>query len=84
LSALEQALNEVLKRHEGLRTTFVAVDGQPFQVVAPITEWTLPIVNIQPLPEIERENEVQRLVNEEASRPFDLARGLLFRACGSF
>lgn len=81
LSALERALSEVLKRHEGLRTTFVAVDGQPFQVVAPITEWTLPIVNIQPLPESERENEVQRLVNEEAARPFDLARDPLFRAC---
>ena len=80
LSALEQALNEVLKRHEGLRTTFIAVGGQPFQVIAPITEWTLPIVIIQSLPEHERENEVQRLVDEEASRAFDLTRDLLFRA----
>jgi amino acid adenylation domain-containing protein len=81
LSALEQALNEVLKRHEALRTTFAAVDGRPFQVIAPITEWTLPIVEIPPLPESERENEIQRLVDEEARRPFDLGRGPLFRAC---
>ena len=80
LAALEQSLNEVVRRHEALRTTFSIVDGQPSQVIAPKLIITLPVVNLRPLSEVERENEVQRLVIEEARRSFDLARGPLLRA----
>ena len=80
LAALEQSLNEIVRRHEALRTTFSMVDGQPAQVIASNLTITLPIVDLTELPEVERETEVQRLVVEEARRPFDLARGPLLRA----
>lgn len=78
--ALEQSLNEIVKRHEALRTTFSIVDGRPVQVIAPLLTLTLPIVDLRELPETEREIEVQRLARSEARRPFDLAEGPLVRA----
>ena len=78
--ALKQSLDEIVKRHEALRTTFAIVDGRPVQVIAPLLTLTLPIVDLRELPETEREAEVQRLVTNEAQRPFDLAQGPLVRA----
>ncbi|HVB55147.1 MAG TPA: amino acid adenylation domain-containing protein [Candidatus Acidoferrales bacterium] len=78
--ALRQSLNEIVKRHEALRTTFSIVDGRPVQVIAPSLTLTVPIVDLRELPETERETEVQRLVTTEAQRPFDLAEGPLVRA----
>jgi amino acid adenylation domain-containing protein len=79
VAAFEWSLNEIVRRHETLRTTFASVDGKPVQVVA--TEFTLPlpIVDLQALSEPERESEAVRLATEEARRPFDLARLPLIR-----
>ncbi|MEH2238958.1 non-ribosomal peptide synthetase [Nostoc sp.] len=78
-TALVQSLNEVVRRHEVLRTNFTIVDGQPFQVIAPTLALTLPIVDLQLLPKDELEAEVRRLVTEEQARPFDLANDGLVR-----
>lgn len=48
-NVLEQSLNEIVRRHEALRTTFVVVDGQPVQFIVPILTLTLPVVNLQEL-----------------------------------
>ncbi|HEY9157249.1 amino acid adenylation domain-containing protein [Candidatus Binatus sp.] len=80
MAALKQSLDEIVKRHEALRTTFAIVDGRPVQVIAPLLSLTLPIVDLRELPEPERESEVQRLATNEARRPFDLAEGPLVRA----
>ena len=80
LVALEQSLNEIVKRHEALRTTFGVVDGRPVQVIAPLVTLTLPLVDLRELTESGRETELQRLVTNEARRPFDLAEGPLVRA----
>ncbi len=77
--ALEQSLNEIVKRHETLRTIFAMVDGGPVQVIAPTLTMTLPVVDLQDMSENEREVEVRRLAAEDARRPFDLARGPLLR-----
>ncbi len=79
LAALEQSLNEIVKRHESLRTTFAMVDGRPAQVIAPALTIKLPVVDLRKLPETERETEVRRLVTEGAERPFDLSQGPLLR-----
>ena len=78
--ALEQSVTEVLRRHEILRTTFRVVDGQPFQSIAPAKPFILPVTDLEPLPQAEREAEARRLATEEAHQPFDLAKGPLFRA----
>jgi amino acid adenylation domain-containing protein len=79
LAALEQCLNEIVKRHESLRTTFGKVDGRPTQVVAPTLTIKLPVVDLRKLPAGERDIEVRRLVTAEAQRPFDLSQGPLIR-----
>src|SRR6266536_3150271 len=78
--ALEQALNEIVQRHEALRTTFNAEKGEPVQVVAPATAVSLPVIDLQSLSPVERESRAREIAVEEAVRSFDLARGPLFRA----
>jgi len=79
LAALEQSLNEIVKRHESLRTTFGKVDGRPTQVIAPTLTIKLPVVDLRKLPASEQEAEVRRLVTAEAQRAFDLSQGPLIR-----
>ena len=80
LVALKHSLNEILQRHEVLRTTFTALEGYPVPVITPDLTVTLPVTDIQHRSEAEREAEVQRLTSIEAGRAFDLARGPLIRA----
>ncbi|HEX8556986.1 MAG TPA: amino acid adenylation domain-containing protein [Pyrinomonadaceae bacterium] len=79
-AALERSLGEIVRRHESLRTTFDTVGGEPRQVIAPAAPLRLPTVNLSGLAPREREAEAQRLVEEDARRPFDLAAGPLLRA----
>ncbi|HEX6287623.1 MAG TPA: amino acid adenylation domain-containing protein, partial [Herpetosiphonaceae bacterium] len=88
VAALERSLSEIVRRHESLRTTFVqagaALDGQLLQVIAPPRPIMLAPVDLHPegtrLPADQRQTEAQRLADEQALRPFDLARGPLLRA----
>src|SRR5215216_131933 len=80
VDALERSLNEIVRRHETLRTTFIAFDGRPAQVVAPSLEITLPVVDLRQEVTEEREERARRLAVEEARRIFDLAQGPLLRA----
>ena len=75
VEALEQSFNEIIRRHEALRTTFATVDGQLVQVIAPTLHMPLMVRDLRALPETEREDEAQRLVQEESQRPFDLTQG---------
>ncbi|HET7287153.1 MAG TPA: condensation domain-containing protein, partial [Pyrinomonadaceae bacterium] len=80
LEALERSLTELIRRHEGLRTTFHLIDGEPVQVIGAPQPLTLNIIDLTRLPQKEREAEARRLANEESQLPFDLSRGPLFRA----
>lgn len=79
LAALEQSFNEILRRHEVLRTTFTVVEGQPVQVIAPTLPLTLPVVDLQKLPEAERKGEVLRRATEESQQSFNLSKTPLLR-----
>ncbi|MBW4493512.1 MAG: amino acid adenylation domain-containing protein [Oscillatoria princeps RMCB-10] len=78
--ALTRSINEIVRRHEALRTVFAAADGEPFQEIAPTLTVQLPVVDLQHFPPEQRQVEAQRLALEEAHRPFDLAQGPLLRA----
>ena len=80
VTALRQSLNEICKRHEALRTIFKEINGFPWQVILPPTDTELPTVDLTELPADRREREAQRLITEEAQRPFDLSQGPLIRA----
>ncbi|HEV2735821.1 MAG TPA: amino acid adenylation domain-containing protein, partial [Longimicrobiaceae bacterium] len=80
VAALERALGEIVRRHEALRTVFCETDAGPVQVVAPFAGFVLAVRDLAGLGEGAREAEVKRLAGEDASRPFDLSAGPLFRA----
>jgi len=77
---LEQSVNEVVCRHESLRTRFVSIDGQPMQVVTPALNVSLPVSDLAESSEEERQSRREKLVIDEAQRPFDLAHEQLWRA----
>ena len=77
--ALEQSLNEILRRHEVLRTAFGVVDGQPVQIITPTLTVSLAVSDLQELPKEEREAEVRLRVTQEAQTPFNLAQDSLAR-----
>jgi hypothetical protein len=63
-----------------LRTSFPTIAGRPVQQIGPAAEFDVSVVELEHLPDGEREAEVGRLTAEEADRPFDLARGPVVRA----
>ncbi|MFY0567872.1 MupA/Atu3671 family FMN-dependent luciferase-like monooxygenase [Archangium lansingense] len=77
-AALERALNEVVRRHEALRSTFVLEDSGPVQRIAESLTVPLPVVPLDV--EGDRDEAIARWASEEARRPFDLAAGPLIRA----
>ncbi|HKX28928.1 MAG TPA: amino acid adenylation domain-containing protein [Blastocatellia bacterium] len=79
LEAMKQALNEVVARHEMLRTTFSAESGKPKQVIAPVSQVELMVENLSDLAGEAREAAALRLASQEAKRPFTLSRGPLIR-----
>jgi amino acid adenylation domain-containing protein len=79
-TVLERSLNEIVRRHESLRTMFPVVDGRPVQVVTPHQAFALPVIDLRALGRREKEARAMRLTSEHAQRPFDLAQGPLFRA----
>jgi amino acid adenylation domain-containing protein len=78
--ALERALGEVVRRHHALRTVLREVESAPRQVVTPFAGLALPIADLAGMDPAEREAEVRRRCAAEASHPFDLSAGPLFRA----
>jgi amino acid adenylation domain-containing protein len=78
-AAMERAIATLVDRHESLRTVFRVVDGSPVQVVVPARPLRVPI-EAADTPAEAREAAALRLVGDELARPFDLARGPIFRA----
>ncbi|HST59426.1 MAG TPA: amino acid adenylation domain-containing protein, partial [Longimicrobium sp.] len=78
--ALRQALEDLVHRHEALRTVFAAQGGRPVQVVTPPAPFAMSLTDLSELPAQLAEREAARIADEEARRPFDLATGPLFRA----
>jgi len=68
-TALEKSLNEIIRRHEALRTTFASLDGSPVQIIAPELHLPLIIINLRNLPHAEREQETMRMAAEETREP---------------
>ncbi len=80
LPVLRRALDEIVRRHESLRTTFTVQDGEPVQVIAAERKQPVEVIDLRPFPETQRYVEAQRLTFKETMTPFDLERGPLLRA----
>lgn len=79
INILQDSLNEVIRRHEALRTTFSVIDDQPMQVIAPSFALQLSPIDLQSLRSEEKEATAQSIIKEEAKHIFDLAKGPLIR-----
>ncbi|NEO73602.1 condensation domain-containing protein, partial [Moorena sp. SIO3H5] len=73
---LDQSLNEIIRRHENLRTCFPDKDGKPIQVISPVANINLSTVELS---SSEQSNKLKQLASTEAEKPFDLAQGPLLR-----
>ncbi|HET6374945.1 MAG TPA: condensation domain-containing protein, partial [Methylocella sp.] len=80
-AALGTALQAVVQRHEILRTSFPAVNGQPVQAIAQELPVIIPTVRLPAHADQDRRAIVQRLAMEESRKPFDLSSGPLIRGC---
>jgi hypothetical protein len=80
VNVLEQTLNEIIRRHEILRTTFSTVADRPLQFISAPAPLSLPLTDLSTIPSLaERQRQLQLLASAEARLPFDLARGPLLR-----
>ena len=79
VAPFERVFNEIVRRHESLRTTFDVDRDQPVQIVAPALEISVPVIDLRDLPPPALDAEVRKRAQEEARRPFDLSRGPLLR-----
>ena len=78
IPALEEALNEIIKRHEVLRTRIIEIAGQPLQEILPNTTIELRVLDLSDVPQ--GEAEAQRLSADDARQPYNLAEAPLMRA----
>ena len=78
--ALEKSLNEIVRRHEALRSTFREVNGEAMQVVTETVTIPLVLSDLTGSPAGERESAALAIVKDEARLPLDLQKGPLLRA----
>ncbi|HEY9401549.1 MAG TPA: amino acid adenylation domain-containing protein, partial [Pyrinomonadaceae bacterium] len=78
--SLQQSLDEVVRRHESLRTNFGSIEGRPVQIIVPEVHVGLPVADLRGLPLEAREECATRLMSEEEQKPFDLLQAPLVRA----
>ncbi|HEX2931054.1 MAG TPA: condensation domain-containing protein, partial [Candidatus Binatia bacterium] len=77
---LERSVNQIIDRHEVLRTVFHAVDGQPMPIILPAMRIDLQVIDVGfAVSGRTGESEVCRIAGEIAGQPFDLTKGPLLR-----
>jgi amino acid adenylation domain-containing protein/FkbH-like protein len=80
VEALRASLNEIVRRHETLRTRFDKNGTHAVQEICPWRELPMEVIDLTSVPREHREQEARRLATEEVQRPFDLKQGYLLRA----
>lgn len=78
--ALEKSLNQIIARHETLRTLFTLNHGELLQTILPELHITLSVVDLRNIPDTNKKQRALDLAGNEAARHFDISRGPLIRA----
>jgi amino acid adenylation domain-containing protein len=76
--ALQGAVNEIVRRHQTLRSRFIDAGGKPMQTVE--RNVTVPVTFVDLADEPDREARLRSVCGEQIGRPFDLSRDALLRA----
>ncbi len=79
-STLRRSLDEIIRRHEALRTTYLVVDGAPAQKINPPAPLDLPLIDLSDLAATPQETRLKELAVEQTRIPFSLSEGPLIRA----
>lgn len=79
-AALRHAIDAIVQRHESLRTTFIEVQGQAIQVIAPELHIEAPLSDLSGLDVRIRQQRIESALRREREEEFDLAQGPLLRA----
>jgi acyl-CoA synthetase (AMP-forming)/AMP-acid ligase II/acyl carrier protein len=79
VAVLERSINDIVRRHDILRTTFASRDGGHVQIIAPQLTVPLTFDDLQALPASKKGIAAQRLVQDEVLHSFNLAQGPLLR-----
>ena len=77
VGVLTRALEEIVRRHEILRTVFPTIDNRPVQKILPPFELPVPVVDLSDIPELARTLKAREIIDLEGARPFDLSTPLL-------
>src|ERR1041384_1139067 len=80
VEALEESLNQLIVRHEVLRTTIDVIDGEPVQIIAPELQLKLPVTDLRGFAGADQKAVLRREAEREAKQPFDLSTGPVMRA----
>ncbi|HEY9810090.1 MAG TPA: amino acid adenylation domain-containing protein [Halomicronema sp.] len=80
VSVLELSLNEIIRRHEILRTTFVSNEGEPKQVISDLEKLSLSVEDLRLVAAESKEAEVWKQSAKLAQKPFDLSKWPLMKA----
>ncbi|MGD9160301.1 MAG: condensation domain-containing protein, partial [Desulfobacteraceae bacterium] len=80
ISALRQALGEIVRRHESLRTRFEFIDDKPVQIIEQDVPFLPNLLDLSNLSSLDREKETQRILSKESLLPFNLKKDLMLRA----
>jgi amino acid adenylation domain-containing protein len=79
-SALEHSFNEIICRHEALRTCFAMAEDRTMQVIAAPSPFALSVIDLRDIPDAEQAAAIQQRAKLEAQQPFDLTQAPLLRA----
>lgn len=79
IPVLERAFNEIVCRHEILRSTFTQIGVDPVQLITPSADIKVVVDDIRFVPKAERETRLDSICRDEATRGFDIAAGPLLR-----
>ncbi|HLP88083.1 MAG TPA: SDR family NAD(P)-dependent oxidoreductase [Nostocaceae cyanobacterium] len=80
IPTLQQSFNEIIRRHEILRTNFITEKGQPIQIIHPSLNLELPLIDLTNLEKTQQQETIPNLIQQEISQPFTLAQEPLLRA----
>ena len=80
INGLRSAVNEIIERHESLRTSFAQIDGDPVQIICPHLALDVPFIDLSALDPHKQQEELNNALHNEWEEPFDFTRGPLLRA----
>ncbi len=80
IAALQQSFDEIVRRHEVLRTNFQTVAGRPVQIIVSEATFCLPVVDLSDLSADLQAIQIEQLTQTEAQQPFNLQTDLMIRA----